>query len=192
MREVRGLAPVPVAAMRAYASSGARGLLFAGMNVASDAPEFPALRDEFLANYAACLAETTRLFEGVTELLDALDARGLAWGIVTNKAMRFTAPVAAALGLAGRARTIVGGDTTSHPKPHPAPLLHAAAELGMAPRRCAYVGDDLRDVVAGNAAGMPTLVARWGYLGSAEPYEEWPATGGADRPLDLVAWLPRP
>ena len=190
MRKARGLAPVPIAALRAYASSGARGLLLAGLNASADAPEYAALRDEFLANYAACLAETTHLFEGVAEMLDALDARGLAWGIVTNKAMRFTTPVVEALGLASRARTIVSGDTTPHPKPHPAPLLHAATELGVAPQRCSYVGDDLRDVVAGNAAGMPTLVARWGYLGVAEPHEEWPATGGADRPLDLLAWLP--
>jgi len=189
MRAERGLAPRAVAAMRAYASTGARGLLQAGLDVMPDAPDYAALRDEFLRNYEACLAETTRLFDGVDELLGALEARGLAWGIVTNKAMRFAAPVVAALGLAARARSIVGGDTTPHPKPHPAPLLHAAREIGIDARRCLYVGDDLRDVQAGNAAGMPTLVARWGYLGVAEPHERWPATGGADQPLDVLRWL---
>jgi 2-phosphoglycolate phosphatase len=191
VRGDRGLPPLPVAALRAHASAGARGMLQAGMGIGPDAIEFVALRDAFLEHYTRCLAETTALFDGVAELLDALDQRGLRWGIVTNKASRFTAPVVAALGLAHRAGTIVSGDTTPHAKPHPAPMHHAAGELGLEPARCAYVGDDLRDVLAGNAAGMPTLVARWGYLGSGEPHETWPATGGADAPLDLLDWLPR-
>jgi len=190
VRNERGLAPLPVASLRAHASSGARGLLGAGMGVAPDDAEYPVLREAFLAHYETCLAETTRLFEGVAELLDALDARGFAWGIVTNKAARFTVPVVAALNLAGRAAAVVSGDTTPHPKPHPEPLFHAARALGMPPARCAYVGDDLRDIAAGNAAGMPTLVARWGYLGTGEPHDRWPATGGADHPLGLLDWLP--
>lgn len=191
VRSDRGLPPVPTETVRPYASTGARGMLHAGMGVGGDDPEYPALRDAFLLHYAACLAATTRLFEGVPAMLDAIEARGLAWGIVTNKAARFTMPVVAALALDGRARTIVCGDTTPHPKPHPEPLLHAARALGIAPPRCVYVGDDLRDVQAGIAAGMPTLVARWGYLGIGEPHEAWPATGGADRPLDVLDWLPR-
>lgn len=190
VRKDRGLVPVPVATVRRYASSGARGLLFAGMGVTPEDPEFPALRDAFLLHYETCLAETTRLFAGVGKLLDTLEARGLPWGIVTNKAARFTNPVVMALKLHPRAATIVSGDTTPHPKPHPEPLLHAARALEVPPARCVYVGDDLRDVQAGIAAGMPTLVARWGYLGSGEPHESWPATGGADRPLDVLDWLP--
>jgi phosphoglycolate phosphatase len=190
VRHDRGLPPVPLADLRAHASAGARGLLQAGMGVGPDHPDFAALRDAFLAHYTACLAETTCLFDGVAELLDALDARGLPWGIVTNKASRYTVPVVAALGLASRAGTVVSGDTTPHPKPHPAPMHHAARALGVAPQRCAYVGDDVRDVLAGNAAGMATLVARWGYMGTGEPHERWPALGGADRPLDLLDWLP--
>lgn len=190
VRKDRGLVPVPVASVRAYASSGARGLLFSGMGVTPQDPEFPALRDAFLLHYERCLAETTQLFAGVAKLLDTIESRGLAWGIVTNKASRFTNPVVAALKLDTRAGTIVSGDTTPHPKPHPEPLLHAARALHIAPSRCVYVGDDLRDVQAGIAAGMPTLVARWGYIGTGEPHETWPATGGADRPLDLLDWLP--
>ncbi len=190
LRRDRGLAPMPVASLRAHASSGARGLIGAGLGVHPDAADYPALREAFLAHYDACLADTTRLFDGVAELLDALDARGLRWGIVTNKAARFTVPVVDALGLASRAATVVAGDTTPHPKPHPEPLFHAARALGIPAARCAYVGDDLRDIAAGNAAGMPTLVARWGYLGTGEPHERWPATGGADDPLGLLRWLP--
>jgi len=190
LRRDRGLEPVPVASLRAHASSGARGLIGAGLGVSPHDPGYPALRDAFLAHYESCLADTTRLFDGVAELLDALDTRGLRWGIVTNKAERFTKPVTEALELSGRAAVVVSGDTTANPKPHPEPLLHAARAMRLAARRCAYVGDDLRDVTAGNAAGMPTLVARWGYLGTDEPHHRWPATGGADHPLALLDWLP--
>lgn len=191
VRADRGLAPVPVEALRAHASAGARGLLGAGLGVAPDHSDYPALRDAFLAYYAAGLDITTRLFDGVAAMLDALDARQLRWGVVTNKAQRYTEPVVAALGLTGRAAVIVSGDTTAHPKPHPAPLLHAAEALGVEPAACVYVGDDLRDVVAGNSAGMATLVADYGYLGESGSSQGWPATGWIVQPLDLLAWLPR-
>lgn len=190
IREERGLDPVPAVDLRPYASSGARGLLHRGMGITPDDPSYPALRETFLANYAGCLATHTTLFEGVDALLDTIEARGLAWGIVTNKHMRFTEPVVAALGLAARARTIVGGDTTPHPKPHPAPLLHAALALGVEATQCVYIGDDLRDVEAGNAAGMATIVAGYGYMGIGGDARRWPASGWIDRPLDLLAWLP--
>jgi len=190
VRTVRGLAPVDIAALRAHASAGARGLLGAGMGVAPDHPHYAALRDEFLAYYEAGLADTTCLFDGVPALLDALEARGIVWGIVTNKAQRFTTPLVAALGLASRAGVVVSGDTTAHAKPHPAPLLHAAEALGMPAAACVYVGDDLRDVVAGNSAGMATIVADYGYLGEAGSSEGWPATGWIERPLALLDWLP--
>jgi phosphoglycolate phosphatase len=190
VRHERGLPPLPLDDLRAHASSGARGMLQAGLGIGPDAADFAPLRDAFLDHYTRCLADTTRLFDGVDALLDALDERGLRWGIVTNKASRFTAPVVAALGLAGRAAKIVSGDTTAHAKPHPEPMHHAARAMGVAPARCAYVGDDLRDVLAGNAAGMATLVARWGYLGSGEPHGTWPAAGGAHSPRDLLDWVP--
>jgi N-acetyl-D-muramate 6-phosphate phosphatase len=190
MRAERGLDPVSVGTLRPHASAGARGLLGAGMGVTPDDTNYPALRDTFLAYYAAALDRTTRLFDGVGELLDALEQRALAFGIVTNKATRFTQPVVAALGLDRRARAIVSGDTTAHPKPHPAPLLHAATLLDVAPGECVYVGDDLRDVTAGNAAGMATIVAEYGYLGEQGCADDWPATGFIDRPLALLDWLP--
>ena len=190
LRGERGLPPVAVAALRPHASAGARGLLGAGMGVTPDDAEYPALRDRFLVYYAEALAETTALFDGIAPMLDALDARGLAWGIVTNKAARYTRPVVDALRLTHRARTIVSGDTTAHPKPHPAPLLHAAEALGLAAGQCAYVGDDLRDVIAGNAAGMATIVAEYGYLGEHGCADDWPATGWIATPLALLDWLP--
>jgi len=181
-----GLAPVPLESLRAHASAGARGMLGAGMGIVPDDARFPALRDAFLDHYATRLADTTRLFAGVPELLDALDARALPWGIVTNKATRFTLPVVTALKLAQRAGAIVSGDTTPRTKPHPEPLWHAARMLDVAPQDCIYVGDDLRDVQAGNAAGMTPIVACWGYMGDGQDPATWPACGSAARPLDVL------
>jgi phosphoglycolate phosphatase len=160
------------------------------MGITPDAPDYEELREAFLAHYAACLAETTVLFAGVAELLDALDELGMPWGIVTNKFARFTQPVVNALALTERASMVVSGDTTPHAKPHPAPLLHAANGLRVPPARCMYVGDDLRDIVAGNAAGMPTIVAEYGYIGAGEASDTWPATGWIADPLALLNWLP--
>jgi len=189
VRADKGLQAVPAAQLRAHASAGARGLLAAGLGVTPDHADYPALRDAFLAYYADGLVITTRLFDGVAEMLDALEARNVRWGVVTNKAHRYTMPVLEALGLARRAGAIVSGDTTAHPKPHPAPLLHAAETLGVAPSACVYVGDDLRDVVAGNSAGMSTLVADYGYLGESGSSEGWPATGWIAAPLGVLDWL---
>ena len=190
VRAERGLSPVPMASLRAHASSGARGLLGAGMGITPEAPEYAELREAFLDHYETCLAETTVLFAGVAELLDAIEQRGLKWGIVTNKFSRFTGPVVHALALAQRASAVVSGDTTPHPKPHPAPLLHAASGLRVPPSRCVYVGDDLRDIVAGNAAGMATIVAEYGYIGDGDASDSWPATGWIADPLALLNWLP--
>jgi len=192
VRAEKGLSPVPVEKLRGHASSGARGLLYSGMGIAPDDANYGALRDAFLGHYAVCLAETTRLFAGVDALLTGIEARGLRWGIVTNKHARFTAPVVAALGLDRRAAIIVSGDTTPHPKPHPAPLLHAAEALHIAPAACVYVGDDLRDVEAGRAAGMATIVANYGYMGTGGDPARWPADGWIAQPLDLLEWLPTP
>jgi len=191
IRRERGMADVPVATLRPHASAGARGLLAAGMGVMPGDAEYPLLRDQFLAYYETGLADTTILFDGTTALLDALDERGLRWGIVTNKLARYTRPVVAALGLDTRAAAVVSGDTTAHAKPHPAPLLHAAKVLDVDATQCVYVGDDLRDILAGNAAGMPTIVAEYGYLGEAGCAVDWPAHGWIARPLDLLHWLPQ-
>jgi len=190
IRRERGMNDMPVATLRPHASAGARGLLGAGMGVLPGDAEYPQLRDQFLAYYEAGLAQTTALFAGIDALLDGLDARGLRWGIVTNKLARYTQPVVAALGLAHRASAIVSGDTTAHPKPHPAPLLHAAALLKLDASACVYVGDDLRDILAGNAAGMPTIAAEYGYLGEGGSADDWPASGWIEHPLELLQWLP--
>jgi len=191
VRGEHGLLPLPLARLRPYASHGARGMLDAGMGILPDHERYAGLRDAFLGHYAAALCVESTLFAEVAALLDAIEARSLRWGIVTNKATRFTAPLLEALGLASRARAVVCGDTTPHAKPHPAPLLHAASQLGLAPERCVYVGDAERDVIAGIAAGMPTIVARYGYIEPEDAPEAWPASGSIDTPGDLLQWLPQ-
>ena len=189
LRLDHGLEPLPYELLRPVASAGARGLIGAAFGLAPGDEGFLPLRDAFLDRYAERLLQQTRIFDRVGSMLDDLDASGRRWGIVTNKAMRFTAPIVAGLGLTERAAAVVAGDTTPYIKPHPAPLLHAAQAAGVDPARCAYVGDDLRDIQAGRAAGMATLVAAWGYLGQGEPIEAWGADLVLNEPIALLNWL---
>ncbi len=192
VRADRGLAPVPLERLRPFASHGARGLLGEGMGLAPGDPAYVEARDAFLVHYEAALCVQSALFASAGDLLDAIEARALPWGIVTNKAARYTGPLLLQLRLASRARAVVCGDTTPFAKPHPAPLLDAAKRLGVAPERCVYVGDAERDVSAGIAARMHTIVARYGYLRVDETPEAWPADGIIDAPEELLAWLPAP
>lgn len=183
MRVARGLEPLPLALLRPVASHGARGLLRVAFERTPEHADFEALRVEFLSCYEAALAVYSRLFDGMAEVLDALEGRGFAWGIVTNKAMRFTEPLTESLGLATRAGAIVGGDTTPFSKPHPEPLLQAARLLALPPSACIYVGDDPRDMAAGRAAGMHTIAAGWGY---GDAPATWQADGVLACPRDLM------
>lgn len=192
MRLDRGLPSLPYAAYRPMAGAGARGMIGVAFGHTPDHSEYEALKSEFLANYEACMTERTRAFDGVAELVDALMQAGLAWGVVTNKIERFALPLTRQMPLFASARAVIGGDTTPHPKPHPAPLLEAARRLELAPTDCIYVGDDERDIAAGLAAGMPTVAARYGYLGQKADTLSWGAHAHIDTPLELLKWLPRP
>ncbi len=189
LRLARGLPALPLDMLRPYASSGARGLIGVGLDIHPGHPEYEDLRTAFLAAYDVCLSETTVLFEGVPELLDALEARGLKWGIVTNKPHRFTLPVLRGLGLEARSGTNISGDSTAHAKPHPLPLLTAAEQLGVAPETVLYVGDDLRDIQAAQAAHMRSAAAAWGYIGHNGDVSSWGADVIATQPLHLLDCL---
>jgi phosphoglycolate phosphatase len=190
MRVERGMAELPIETVRPYASSGARGLLKIAFGITGEDPQFPRLRDEFLAHYDTTLCVETRLFAGVPELLAEIERRGMAWGIVTNKATRFTHRIVAALGLAERAGCVVCGDTTQYIKPHPAPLLHAAQALALPPEVCCYLGDDLRDVQAAHAAGMSSVAVEWGYHGTENGGPRcWNAGAVIAQPKDLIQVL---
>lgn len=189
MRTDRGLPSLPLERYRPMAGAGARGMLGEAFGINPDHPEFGVLRDEFFANYQACMTLRTRVFEGVEELVRRLTQNQLAWGVVTNKSARFTDPLTRALPLFASAGAVVSGDTTPHSKPHPAPLIEAAARLGIAPENCIYVGDDERDIVAGLAANMGTVAATYGYLGSESNAREWGAHAEINFPLDLLQLL---
>ena len=188
VRGTRGLPPLPLAATRPVASQGARGLIGAGFSIHPGDPGYDALRDEFLAVYAENLCRETRLFAGIPELLDRLEARALPWGVVTNKAERFTFPLLDLLKVRSRSACVIGGDTTGRIKPHPDPLLAASRAIGLAPQSCIYLGDDRRDVEAGQAAGMKTAIAKWGYLNGQDP-ENWNADHMIEAPRDLLRIL---
>ena len=189
LRAHHGLQPFPYADLRPMVGTGARGMVGVAFGVLPTDERFVGLRDAFLARYAERLLDSTRVFEAMQPVLDRLDASGHRWGIVTNKAMRFAAPLVEGLGLASRAAVLIAGDSTPYAKPHPEPLLEAARRLGIAPSGCAYVGDDERDIVAGRAAGMRTLAAAWGYLGQGEPVTAWGADLVLSSPADLLNWL---
>jgi phosphoglycolate phosphatase len=189
LRAEHGLPPLPYERLRPMVGSGARGMVGVAFGVKPGDSRFEELRDAFLARYESGLLEHTRPFEGVEALLAALEAAGLPWGIVTNKATRFTRPIVEGLGLARRAAAVVCGDTTPHSKPHPAPLLHAAQAMGLPPQAVAYVGDDLRDAQAARAAGMRMVAAAWGYLGLGDPPAAWGADVVLEAPGDVLGWL---
>ena len=188
LRTERGLRALSVGEVRAYASSGARGLLRVGLGLLPGDQAYEDMRDAFLAHYDAHLCVDTRLFPGIAELIGQLGTRGLAWGIVTNKATRFTAQLVSALGIAPNC--VVCGDTTPHSKPHPAPLLHAASALALGPGQCCYAGDDLRDVQAARAEGMRSIAAEYGYhvVDNGSP-QSWGAGAVIAHPLDLIPQL---
>lgn len=189
LRIKRKLEPIPYEVLRPRASAGARGLIFGAFGFDKDHPEFEELRLEFLANYEKNICVNTTLFDGVSDVLDELESRSITWGIVTNKSERLTHPLLNLMNLAKRSQAIIGGDTTPFAKPHPAPILKAAEICSVNPLNCIYVGDDLRDIEAGKAAGMKTVAAAYGYCGCDEHISEWGADHIIQHPSELSALL---
>ena len=182
----RNLAPKQYAVLRPCASAGARGLIGGAFGIDPEHPDFISLRDEFFENYEKALFINSVLFEGMDHVLKQLDDAKLPWGIVTNKSERFTNPLTDLMGLRQRAASTVSGDTTAYSKPHPEPILHAARVANIDPSRSLYVGDDIRDIVAGKAAGMKTIAAAYGYCGCEEPPEAWGADYLVRHPKELL------
>lgn len=189
LRESYGLFPLPYNDIRPQASHGARGLLQLGFGITPEHSDFARMRDEYLQLYEGLHHANSPLFAGMRELLDQLAQQQRRWGIVTNKPQRFTMPLMLALGLGDQAASIVSGDTCSHPKPHPAPMLHACQQMGLQAQECLYIGDAQRDVEAAHAAGMPALVAGWGYLGANDQPETWGADAIIQAPQDILKYV---
>lgn len=189
MRTDRGLESLPAFSYRPMAGAGARGMIAVAFGLTPEDAGFNELKEEFFSNYEVRLVDKTYVFGGVAELIFRLCQAGIKWGVVTNKSARFTVPLTQAMPLFTSAQTIISGDTTPHAKPHPAPLLEAARQLQLAPERCIYVGDDERDIVAGRAAGMLTVAAAYGYLGTLSDTVGWKADFTISEPEELLKLL---
>ena len=184
-----GREPLPFEAIRPVVSHGGRALIEPGFGLDPGHPEFEPLRRQLLDHYQAHIADRTRPFPGMEAVLETLEARGIDWGVVTNKPGWLTEPLLQKLGLLDRAACVVSGDTLAERKPHPAPLLHACELTGESPSRCLYVGDAQRDIEAGRNAGMPTLVALFGYFLAGDRPETWGADALIEHPAGILDWL---
>jgi len=184
-----GFAELPLEVIRPYASHGSKGLLAIGFNLSDADDAFAGMRDEYLAIYDQVLTRKPVLFDGISELLVTLEANNIPWGVVTNKPRRFTQPLMQSIGLLARAACVVSGDDAARPKPYPDTLLMACKQAGVSPQQCWYVGDAERDIQAGRAAGMQTVVALYGYLSETDQPEAWGADQAIQAPLELLAFV---
>ena len=185
MRVDRFMPSLPLVHYRPMAGAGARGMIGLAFGFTPEHPDYDAMKEEFFRNYEACMTQRTFAFEGVVQMIDALVAAQLPWGVVTNKSKRFAEPLTQAMPLFKTAAVVISGDTTPYAKPHPEPLFEAARRLGIAPSACVYVGDDERDIVAGLAAGMKTVAATYGYLGTQSDVQKWQAHAHIQSPREL-------
>ena len=185
MRERRGIAPMALAEIRPVVSRGARAMAGAAFPAWSD-EEIIAAVPEFLEVYAQALGQHCKPFDGIPELLDALEARGSRWGIVTNKPEKLARDLMPMLGWDMRCGVLIGGDSLPERKPHPMPMFRAAEMMGATPNDCVYVGDDRRDIDAARAAGMPSIAALWGYRVAGDEPAEWGADAMTELPVDLL------
>jgi phosphoglycolate phosphatase len=188
LRAEQGLAPMAYDEVRSEVSHGAKRVVRSAFPDAEDG-RFAALQRRFLEIYRGALSGGTQLFPGMSQVLDALAARRLKAGIVTNKAGWLTEPLLEQLDLRARFDCVVSGDTVAECKPHPLPLLHAAKLAGAMPGECIYVGDAERDVQAAHAAGMVALVANYGYLRADEDSTAWGGDAYLEQATDLLGWL---
>jgi len=177
------LAPLALDQLRPYTSQGVRGMLRAGLGMLPGDPRYAEFYERYLGFYTAAVCVHTTVFPGIDALVGRLEAHDMPWGIITNKTQRFTLPLLEQLGYAKRAACIVSGDSSPRTKPAPHPMQLACALVACTPTDCLYIGDDLRDIQAGRAVGMPTVAVRYGYLGDGEPIESW----GADHLVDHAA-----
>jgi len=187
--QANGRSAMQLEEIRPAVSHGGRALIELGFGSDAEYPEFEARRLELLTYYEDNIARHTRLFPGMENVLEEIEVRGLNWGVVTNKPGWLTDPLMEALRLDTRAASIVSGDTLKESKPHPAPLLHACKLIGSVPEHCMYVGDAERDIQSGRRAGMPTLVAMFGYITADDHPEDWGATALIHEPGEILDWL---
>ncbi len=189
LRAEHGLQALPYEVIRPTVSHGTPSMLQVGLGVGPEHPDFPSLRTRFLDIHRSHLVEQTTFFQGMETALVALEEAGIHWGVVTNKPTFLTQPILARLGLDRRSVTVVSGDTTPFSKPHPGPLLYACTAAKSVPEACVFVGDAERDIAAGRAAGMATIVALFGYLAEDDQPHTWGADVLVENPAAMLAWI---
>ena len=180
------LEPLLLDFIRPYVSRGGLVLTQLGFSEHVAEAEIEPLRQRFLQHYRAIVANDSALFDGFEPLLQHLEDQGTPWGIVTNKPEWLTTPLLEQLNLHENTAVVICGDTLKQRKPHPMPLIVAAETIGIACENCVYVGDDKRDIDAGTAANMKTLIAAYGYIEECTNLDDWGADGVIQHPLDLL------
>ncbi len=191
VREQHGLNPMSFDVIRPIVSHGANALIYLGFELSPGDEGFDDIREELLHIYRSNIANKTRLFPGMEQVLAEIESSGLNWGVVTNKPSWLTEPLLRELDLHLRAACIVSGDTTSKRKPDPEPMLFASQLAGSDSRECLYIGDAERDIEAGRRAGMKTLTALFGYIGEHDQPGQWGADGMIEQPQEILNWLGR-
>ena len=184
-----GRAPLPYEIIRPVVSHGGIALIKLGFNFDEQHIDFERLKNRFLSIYEANISVLTRVFDGIDDVLEQLEQQHIAWGIVTNKPSWLTDPLLLQMGYSQRAASIVSGDTTRQRKPHPEPLFYACREINCQPSECIYIGDAQRDIEAGNAAGMTTLTALFGYIEDGDSPENWGADAMITKPAEIIEYL---
>ena len=186
-----GKQALPYEAIRPFASHGSQGLVGLGFGLSPDDDNFLAMRDEYLSIYDTVFMRSPVLLPGIADLLQAIEDKGIKWGVVTNKPRRFTIGLIESmrLNLENRAACIVCGDDAPQPKPSPATLLMACKQMKVKPENCMYVGDAERDIIAGKTAGMKTVVALFGYIDATDKPLEWGADSTIQTPMQLMEIL---
>ena len=187
--EEQGREPVPFEDIRPVAGHGSRGLLGLGFGITPEDERYPALQQRFLEIYQANLSRETALFDGMEKVLNTIEEQGMKWGIITNKPSFLTQPVVDALGLSDRTNCIVSGDTTTHSKPHPEPMLYACDIINTPSEQCLYIGDAKRDIDAGKSVNMQTIAVRYGYLGKYDIIEDWQSDQIIEHPHEILQWI---
>ena len=191
MLAAHGRAPIDAQRIADVVSGGARAMVAATFDMDPEADGFETLRQEFLDRYQDHCAVYSRLYDGMPELLESIERANLIWGVVTNKPVRFAEPIMQQLGLAERSAVLVCPDHVTNSKPDPEPLLLACSQLGIDPAQVLFIGDDLRDIESGRAAGTKTAAVRYGYIHPEDNPAHWGADVIVDHPRDLLAVLDR-
>ncbi len=184
-----GKPPLSVEQVKPMIGGGAKMMLEHGLKAAGGIPgdEFKPLYRALLRYYEDNISLHTQLFPGAVDVLDALDAMGVKYAVVTNKFESLATKVLAELNLLDRMVTVIGGDTlgTDRAKPKADPIIEMIARCGGG--RAVFIGDSIYDTMAAKAAGIPSVACSFGFL--MHSIEEMDADAVIDHYDELIPVL---